>query len=278
MAACGYRPAGLASRTLASARRLAERLQPVPTSTNPWEVTREADLVFVTTPDDAIAEAAADLARKQALGSGAVVLHCSGAHASTILEPAAGAGAYIGSLHPLQSFASKEFAHNPFEGIIAAVEGQPAAVAVARRVAADLGASPLEIPTEAKVLYHAAAVAASNYLVALFDLAFRLLSFANLSGPQAWEVLKPLVDGTLANIGRVGIPEALTGPIARGDVATVAAHVAAIAARAPELLELYLTLGRQTIEVARDKGTLTETVAGQLQALLAAGASSNESS
>ena len=109
---------------------------------------------------------------------------------------------------------------------------------------------------------------ASNYLVTLLELAFRLIHTAGIAGKDAFRVLKPLIDGTLANIENVGIPAALTGPIVRGDVETVAEHVKEIGSKNPELLALYKTLGLHTITIAKAKGTLSESAAEQLQKIL----------
>ena len=109
---------------------------------------------------------------------------------------------------------------------------------------------------------------ASNYLVTLLDLAFRLINTAGIAGKDAFKVLKPLIDGTLANIEEVGIPTALTGPIVRGDVETVAKHIKEIGSKNPELLALYKSLGFHTLAIAKAKGTISESVAEQLKKIL----------
>ena len=265
----GYPAAGVASRSRASAQRTAAMIGCDRFSDVAWQVTSRAEMVLITTPDSAIAATCDRLVQNSGLHPQAAVLHCSGALPSTILESAKTAGAAIGSMHPLQSFASREFAANPFEGIIVAIEGDPPAAGLAQQAARDLGATGVAIRTEAKTLYHAAAVVASNYLVTLLDLALRLIAAAGISESQRFAVLKPLIQGTLDNIAAVGIPAALTGPIVRGDVETVARHVAAIQAQAPALLSLYQALGRHTINVATSKGALSQPLAQQLRHLLA---------
>jgi len=269
LADAGYRAAGAASRSLASAKAAANLFKASRFSDLPWEVTASADVVLITTPDGAIADTCGRIAAKGGFKAGGVVLHCSGALPSTILAPAAAGGAATGSMHPLQSFAADDFSRNPFEGVIFAVEGDSGALVLAREMAAALGAAPLTIRTEAKTLYHAAAVAASNYLVTLLGLAFRLLGEAGISGPAAFKALEPLIQGTLANVRSVGIPQALTGPIARGDVETVRRHVEEIGFRRPELTDLFKTLSLYTVDVALAKGTLTEAHAETLRKILA---------
>jgi predicted short-subunit dehydrogenase-like oxidoreductase (DUF2520 family) len=264
----GYGAVGAASRTLASARELADRIGISKVSINPWEVTNQADVVFITTPDGVIEDVCRSISKEKGFGERTVVLHCSGALPSTILSDARNCGAAIGSLHPLQSFASKTYRQSPFPGIIMDMEGDGPAVAMAEKIAADLGARSLLIKTERKSLFHAAAVAASNYLVTLLDLAFQLMGEAGVAPESAWQVLRPLVEGTLSNVNDVGIPEALTGPIARGDLETVRGHLRDMGGNLPHLASLYKALGCHTIQVAIAKGTLDAAKAADLQELL----------
>lgn len=266
--ASGYPIAGVACRTRPSAQLLADLVGTERVSTTPWDITPGAEVVFITTPDDKIEPVCQLIAEKNGFAQRAVVLHSSGALPSTILSAAKSCGAAIGSLHPLQSFASKTFDKNPFPGIITDIEGDPAAVDVARAIASDLETHSLLIKTEAKTLFHASAVVASNYLVAVLDLAFAFISEAGVSRKEAWDVLQPLVKGTIANVGKVGIPEALTGPIARGDVETVAWHVRDIEKNTPALGPLYKSLGLHTIQVAMAKETLDAAGAEALKKIL----------
>jgi predicted short-subunit dehydrogenase-like oxidoreductase (DUF2520 family) len=247
----GYPAAGFASRSPASARKAASLAGVEVFSDIPEEVSRKADLVFITTPDGLIETVCRQLADHQGFKPGAVVLHCSGAHPSTILASARKGDARIGSLHPLQSFAGDVHPENPFEGIIFSVEGDTPAVEAAQRVASDLAAARcLTIDTGAKTLYHASAVVASNYLVTLLHLAFRLAVAAGIAETDAPAMLYPLIEGTLKNIETKGIRPSLTGPIARGDDETIARHLTAIADALPDSLELYKTLGRYTLDIA----------------------------
>ncbi len=264
----GYRLAGVSSKSLSSAQRAAEITGTDHFSQVPWEITKSADVVFITTPDNAISDTCSSISRNNGFCKNAIVLHCSGALPSTILSSAKRCGAFTGAMHPLQSFVSSKAESNPFQGIIISVEGENDAVNMARKIAIDLGATCMEIKTEAKTLYHAAAVVASNYLVTLFDLAFNLIEAAGIPKKEALKVLKPLIEGTLSNIEKVGIPEALTGPIARGDVETVEKHVEEIGAKTPDLLSLYKSLGFSTIDIARAKGTLSDSSAQKLDKLL----------
>jgi predicted short-subunit dehydrogenase-like oxidoreductase (DUF2520 family) len=264
----GYAAAGFASRNVDSARRAAN-LAGVEKNyfKNTWEATRGAEIVFITTPDGAIEDICQEIMENGGIREKMVILHCSGALPSTVLSSAKAFGAYTGSMHPLQSFAIEQ-AENPFDHIMMAIEGDPEAVHVAQAIASDLGACPFVIKTEGKTLYHAAAVVASNYLVTLMSLAFKLIAASGVKESEAFHVLKPLVKGTLTNIETTGIPQALTGPIARGDSKTVSDHIASIRECAPDIIELYKILGRATVQIARDKGTLSAQAAQEILKLL----------
>jgi len=264
----GYPLLGVVSRHLETAEAAARRVGTDVFSDKAWEITPRADVVFITTPDGAISGTCEEILKHGGFKKNAVVLHCSGSLPSTILSFGEKGGYHTGSLHPLQSFASLKTDWNPFRGIIAAVEGEAPAVAIAREIASDLGAVCLEIKTDAKSLYHASAVVASNYLVSLMDLSLRLMATAGITGKNAIGVLYPLVKGTLANIEKVGIPEALTGPISRGDVETVADHLKQMATQAPDLIPIYKSLGRHTVQLALDKGTLSPEATEKLKRLL----------
>jgi len=252
LAAAGYRPVGFASTRSASAHAAAEAAGGGRVCRDAWEATADADVVFITTPDGAIQTVAEALAAHKGVKRGAAVLHCSGALASTILAAVRQCGAHTGSLHPLQSFAAPTFPQNPFQGIVMAGEGDETALAAGRTIAAQLGAEFLSLRTESKTLYHAAAVVASNYLVTLMAVATRLLEGSGVTPQAALKVLLPLVRGTLKNIEEKGIPAALTGPIARGDVETVASHCREIGQSLPDMLPVYRLLGAHTLPLAAD--------------------------
>lgn len=263
----GYTPVGFASRTPEPARKLAEAAGDAPFASVPWQITGSADIVIITTPDGRIAEVCDAIAGHEGFKKKAVVLHCSGSLPSTILASAKNNGASTGSMHPLQSFASVDNSSNPFKDIIVSVEGDPEAVAVAENIASRLESKCLRIKTEAKTLYHAAAVVASNYLVTLQSFAFQLLAAAGIPEDQAFTVLGPLIKGTVGNIESRGIHKALTGPIVRGDTETVKEHLRAISEFSEEFVALYRALGQRTVPIA-EKAGLSEAAAAQLLTLL----------
>ena len=168
-------------------------------------------------------------------------------------------------MHPLQTFASSKFNANPFQGITVSIEGESDAVNMAKQITVDLGGSSVTILTEAKTLYHASAVVASNFLVTLLDLAIRLIGEAGVDRQDAFNLLKPLIEGTLSNIEKVGARDALTGPIVRGDVKTVEKHIEEIGLKRPELLMLYKTLAFYTIDIAVARGAISESSVQELK-------------
>ena len=268
----GYRPMGFSSRRITSARAAAEIAGALDRCfEKTWEAAKDADIVFITTPDDAIKESCRIIVENNGFKKKSVVFHCSGALASTELalvksgnaKSGIMTGVQIGSMHPLQSFAVQK-SGNPFDNIMMAVEGDPAAVETAREIVTDLGAQPFTISTDGKMLYHAAAVVASNYLVTLMDLAIKLMAASGVSETEAFKILNPLVKGTLANIESTGIPDALTGPIARGDVEIVTKHVQALQCLSGDMAKYYSLSGIETIKIARAKGSLSEDAAKQM--------------
>jgi predicted short-subunit dehydrogenase-like oxidoreductase (DUF2520 family) len=203
-----------------------------------------AGAVLLCVPDSAIAAAATDVPEGPDF-----VGHVSGAGTLNLLAEAAARGARAFSLHPLQTFATGE---TPVAGTPAAIAGADGeALSFARELAEALGMRPFEVAEQDRSAYHAAAAIASNLLVALEESASELLT--RLGTDEARELLGPLVLRTAANWVELG-PEALTGPIARGDQITVDGHRAALRERAPELLPMYDALAERAQEIASRSG------------------------
>ncbi|HEX3563100.1 MAG TPA: DUF2520 domain-containing protein [Solirubrobacterales bacterium] len=200
-----------------------------------------AGAVLLCVPDDAITEVCAHIAA----AAPPLVGHVSGASALDALAPVRERGGSTFSLHPLQTFADD---YTPIEGTPAAIAGSDeAGISFARSLAESLGMRPFELLEESRAAYHAAAAMASNLLVALEESAAELVE--RLGVEDARELLAPLVLRTAANWAERG-PAALTGPIARGDRATVERHRAALAETAPELLPTYDALAARAEAVA----------------------------
>jgi predicted short-subunit dehydrogenase-like oxidoreductase (DUF2520 family) len=264
LAACltdaGYQVVAVASRGDESARRLAAAL-PGCVAVSPQGVADRADLVFIATPDASIPEVVAPIRWHP----GQAVVHTSGAESLAALAPAA--GALLGSFHPLQTFADAAQARLNLPGSLFAIEAEGELRDFLSEIAAALDGVPIFLRAEDRAFYHAAAVLVSNYTVVLTKVATDLWLRLGVDRQTALQGLLPLLRGTVNNIESLGLPAALTGPIARGDVATVRRHLEALQEAAPELIPLYAELGMQTIPVALAKGGLEDGAARELREL-----------
>jgi predicted short-subunit dehydrogenase-like oxidoreductase (DUF2520 family) len=210
---------------------------------------RPADAVMLAVGDDQIEPVCAALAAAGAL-DGVVVFHCSGAKSSAALQAAAAKGALTASVHPVRSFADPASVARGFAGTWCGVEGDARALALLEPALAAIGARPVAIDAAAKTVYHAASVFASNYLVTVLDAALRAYQAAGIPEDVARELARPLASETLENVFRLGARAALSGPIARGDFATVARQQAALDGSDPATGELYRALAEATARMA----------------------------
>lgn len=222
------------------------------------------DVLILAVPDDRIRPVAQHLWETKGLGAGHTVLHCSGVLGQEALAPLVPTRAALGSLHPLQTISDPEVAPERFRGAWAAVEGSPAAMEAAETLARAIGLKPFRITAKAKILYHAGAVFASNYLVVVEAIAQRLVRHAGLSDEDAWAALSPLVRGTVTNLLAGDPRAALTGPVARGDTDTILRHLSALTI---DDARLYQALGRAALELARKRGMDDETAQRVAEAL-----------
>jgi predicted short-subunit dehydrogenase-like oxidoreductase (DUF2520 family) len=219
-----------------------------------------------------VPEVAERLAREGRLRPEQILLHTSGANpARTILAPAVPHVRAVGTLHPLVSFADPRVAIEGLTQVAFGIEGDEPARAMAKRIVRALGARAVFLEAENLALYHAGAVIASNYVVAMADTAQTLLVKAGVPPDQALPVLIPLLTSVVQNLAQLGLPGALTGPVERGDVTSVERHLETLEARAPELIALYRLVGRDVLRLAREKSELDPTQAARLDALFADG-------
>ena len=209
-----------------------------------------ADIFFLTVPDDQIEAACGLLAASGVLTPSSVVVHCSGAHGAVLLACAAQAGAAVASIHPVRSFADPARVATSFAGTVCAIEGDPRARTTLGKLFAAFGARLIVVDPRHKTLYHAGAVFASNYLVTLIDVAIQTYGQAGISADDALSMIAPLLRETAENVFRLGPVAALTGPIARGDTATVARQQDALYAANPAHAALYAQLALATEALA----------------------------
>jgi predicted short-subunit dehydrogenase-like oxidoreductase (DUF2520 family) len=220
-------------RTRAAAAFIGHKVKPVTLGTLPKRAAR----LLIAVSDSAIPEVVrliADSGMKPG-----IALHTCGAMGPEALAPLAAAGVSCGVLHPLQTFASPEQGLSALTACTFAIDGDAAALEWAGQIAHLLDAATLHVPPEGRLLYHAAAVMASNYVVSLVDAAAMLMDAAGIDPDTALRALGPLVEASVGNALRLGTVEALTGPVQRGDLLTISGHLSALR-RAPESVARFI--------------------------------------
>jgi predicted short-subunit dehydrogenase-like oxidoreductase (DUF2520 family) len=271
-AATARRAAKLISRTTKSARA-----RDLYSGVDELARLGNSQLILISTPDDAVSQAAEQLTRwfhlnqrqqERPAPARRVALHTSGALPSSVLNPLRSAGFVIGSLHPLISIADAELPLEVFENSFFCVEGQRGATRVARTIVQDLKGNSFTIPTKSKSLYHAAAVMSSGHVVALLDIAIEMLARCGLPPGRAREVLLPLFMSNSANLAGKKPGEALTGPFARGDAATVRKHLAAMKSeKLEQAAAVYALLGKRALKLANSKSDRSDQISRLLTQL-----------
>jgi predicted short-subunit dehydrogenase-like oxidoreductase (DUF2520 family) len=231
-------------------------------------VVAEANVIIITTADGAIEEVAVNLAASGYLRVGTVVFHCSGAMASRILSSAKSVGAVTGTIHPLQTIPSVEVGLATLPRSYFFLGGDEGAVSAGRDLVKKIGGIQVELPGGSRGLYHASASAASNYLVTLLWSAARMMAGTGIGEDLAIRALFPMIRNVIDSVEVLGTRDALTGPVARGDVHTLEVQLEAIARDCPRELSLYVALAYQTIELVREIGEVDEECIGKMVELL----------
>lgn len=248
----GHDVVAAAGESDASRRRVADLLPGVRVA-KPTDVARASDLLLLTVPDDMLDNVVTMLAASGALRAGQVVVHTSGRHGLAVLAPARDVGARTLAMHPAMTFTGTEVDLPRLAGCIFGVTAADADRELTEALVADLGGRPMWVEEERRTLYHAGLAHGANHLVTLVAEAMEILAAAGADDPAA--TLRPLLTAALDNALEDG-DAALTGPIVRGDVGTVSAHVADLLADAPQALPSYLALARATLGRAVTDGRL----------------------
>ena len=213
------------------------------------------DVVFIVVSDDALEDVATRLAGDPVM-DGQIILHTSGVHTAAVLDQLTRKGAHCGSFHPLQTFTGEE-GKERFSGITIGVEGAPKAVEASGRLADDLLATAVVIPSERKALYHAAAVMAGNHAIAMLATASDLWERATSDPQGGRDALGPLTRQSVINALEIGPEAALTGPVVRGDLGTLRHHLQALKIHAEHLLPMYAAVVTETVHLAMRSGRLS---------------------
>lgn len=274
----GHRVVATSGVSRASVHR-AETLLPGVPLLPPDEVVQQADLVLLAVPDDVLPGMVRGLAAAGAFRPGQIVVHTAGAHGVAILDPAVEHGVLALALHPVLTFTGRPEDVQRLTGATISVTAHPddeAAWSVGEALVLELGAEPVRVPEQARPLYHAALAHGANHLVTLVNDCAELLDKAGIRpGPMVGSasstsierMIAPLLSAALDNALRHG-DRALTGPVARGDVATVRTHLAELDRVDPELADTYRSLARRTAHRAVAGGLLPEHAASEIRTTL----------
>jgi predicted short-subunit dehydrogenase-like oxidoreductase (DUF2520 family) len=260
----GHPVSAVAGESDASRERAAALLPGVPVM-KPSAVARSADLLLLTVPDDMLPNVVRVLADSGALHEGQYVVHTSGRHGLAVLEPAAAVGARVIALHPAMTFTGTAVDLDRLDGTVFGLTAEPAERALAEELVSELGGRATWVPEEMRTLYHAGLAHGANHLVTLVTEAMELLTAAGSADPAG--TLRPLLQAALDNALEHG-DAALTGPIVRGDVKTVAAHLDDIAANRPDRLSSYVAMARATLDRAVTDGRVLPIRAARILSLL----------
>lgn len=263
----GLKVVAVASRSATSAKQLAGRI-PACAALDPQQAADRAGLVFITTPDDAIAGVAASLRWR----AGQCVVHCSGATEVAALAPAAAAGAFTGGFHPMQAFTDPDAALASLPGCTISIEAQDSRLAATlEMLAARMQCRSIRLPPGCRVRYHASGGYASQFVNVLLREATDIWKSFGIAEEDAVRALLPLLKGTIAAIENAGVAGGMPGPVSRGDAGTIRRHVDDLGSVSEETLALYRELARRTVTLAVEKGSVSADKAEELRKILEQG-------
>lgn len=209
-----------------------------------------ADITLIATPDDLIATTCAQLSQNPLLKPDSIVMHCSGSLTSDTLNTAAEKGCLVASIHPMRSFAKPEISVEQYKGTYCAMEGDKKAIPILKTLFEEIGSVTYEIDKQKKASYHAAGVFSSNYLVTLAHQALTCMKEAGVEQDIAMRIITNLMHGSVSNLSSTLSPEqSLTGPIQRGDIATIKKHIEAFQDQNQKAL--YASLGKATLAITK---------------------------
>ena len=264
----GYRIVAVAGESDASRNRV-DALLPGVLVDKPSAVARVSDVLLLTVPDDMLGNVVTVLSDSGAIRPGQLVVHTSGRHGLTVLEEAAAVGARTIAMHPAMTFTGTSVDLPRLDGCIFGVTAGADEREITEQLVADLGGRPMWVPEARRTLYHAALAHGANHLVTLVTQAVEMLAAAGGDNPELHpaETLRPLLTAALDNALNQG-DSALTGPIVRGDVNTVRAHLADIAVNAPHTLPSYVVMARDTLDRVVTDGRVLPIRAAKIRRVL----------
>ena len=267
----GHRVACVVSRTMGSARASAKFIGCDLATTDLQAIPADVDLILIATPHGAVADVVRVLGRQERSFKGVAVCHASGMLTAAVLDPVKAKGATVFSFHPLQTFPrSFNFADilPNVRGIYYGVDGPAAGLRVAHELARALKGYVFRVPPAQRELYHAACVVASNHLTTLFGVLQEMTRAIDPDRKDFLGVFFPIIMASIGNVRATSPGEALTGPISRGGVETVARHLAALERYTPDLLPFYAGVSVETTHLATSTGSLSQAQKDELLSLL----------
>ena len=238
------------------ARRCKNRCHASHSDSEIHTIESETRILFIAVPDDEIPSVTSRLQKFETLSPGMIIAHTSGVLSSDILSPLKNKGIHIGSFHPCCSF-SADFSGD-LNGVYIALEGEDNACSRLSVVAQTFGGIPFTVHKDKKALYHTGCTMASNYLISLMGIVRDILH--EVSPEPGFELVLPLINGTLKNIKNSNPEDALTGPIVRGDVATIRKHLEALKQMDQDLLDAYIAMGKATMRLLQNQNRLSDKV------------------
>lgn len=263
----GYEISAIVSRKKTSAKKLAQCFL-ASAGSDPGPLLSRETCLFITTPDTAIAATATLLCRKRLLKKNQLVVHTGGVYGTEVLDCVAGMDALPLAMHPAASFPSRSHTKNEFSDIWFALQGGTSALKRGERMVRALGGKSLVLDAGKKPLYHLSLVFASNLFIGLEDISIELLTKCGMTRKAAKELILPLVTSTLRNIEEKGTKKALTGPIERGDMATLEKHLSALAKYTQDYQKTYRALSRHLANMMEEKGELSPETLRSIKRLL----------
>ena len=259
-----YPVVAAASRTFSSAQGLADRVRDCVAYPTPQEAVNASDIVFITTSDDAIG-AVASAARWQ---PGQGIVHCSGAASLDVFEHAVQQGAIAGAFHPLQALSSVESGVKSIPGTTFGIEGNAEMRAYLEDMALAIGGRPVFLNAQDKPLYHLTGVMMGGLLTTLGATAAQLWENFGMERADGLKALMPMMRQVSHNLESSGVPGAVAGPYARGDIGTVRKHLQTLRSQAPDVLPLYCELALAGLPFCVEKGTLKPDRAAEIKELV----------
>lgn len=263
-----YPVAAVSSRSVESAQRCGSLVDCEHTGTDPTAASRQAEIIIISTPDNAIETTCQTMADSGGFRNGQLVLHLSGALTSDALNAARTAGADTLSLHPAQTMVEPLRGADLLKKAWFCLEGNDSAVTRGRDIANDISGNTIVIDKDKKALYHAALTFSSNYLTTVEAIAIEMLTETGISRQNALALIMPLIQGSVDTLANCGLPDALTGPVSRGDAKTIEKHLCAMRQGPESHLLIYKMLGLEALKLARAKGKMAQGREEMIQNLL----------